>query len=121
MGSPSQTERPLISNPNHPDHRLYQQAVSNLEQLGPSGGFASREALEKAAAAVAADAKASGLSDITHVSRTQGPNGQGFLVAVQGDPTNPAQMLLTTTRELLKISKDATDADVAVPAGLKAK
>jgi peptidoglycan hydrolase-like protein with peptidoglycan-binding domain len=87
---PSQTDRPLISNPNHPDHRLYQQAVSNLEQLGPSGGFASREALEKAAAAVAADAKASGLSDITHVSRTQGSNGQGFLVAVQGDPTNPA-------------------------------
>lgn len=87
---PSQTERPLISNPNHPDHRLYQQAVSNLEQLGPSGGFASRETLEKAAAALAADAKASGLSDITHVSRTQGPNGQGFLVAVQGDPTNPA-------------------------------
>lgn len=90
QSQPSQTERPLISNPNHPDHRLYQQAVSNLEQLGPSGGFASREALEKAAAAVAADAKASGLSDITHVSRTQGPNGQGFLVAVQGDPTNPA-------------------------------
>ena len=87
---PTQTERPVISNPNHPDHRLYQQAVSNLEQLGPSGGFASREALEKAAAAVAADAKASGLSDITHVSRTQAPNGQGFLVAVQGDPTNPA-------------------------------
>ncbi len=87
---PSQTDRPLISNPNHPDHRLYQQAVSNLEQLGPSGGFASRETLEKAAAALAADAKASGLSDITHVSRTQGPNGQGFLVAVQGDPTNPA-------------------------------
>jgi peptidoglycan hydrolase-like protein with peptidoglycan-binding domain len=90
LPQPSQTDRPLISNPNHPDHRLYQQAVSNLEQLGPSGGFASREALEKAAAAVAADAKASGLSDITHVSRTQGSNGQGFLVAVQGDPTNPA-------------------------------
>jgi hypothetical protein len=38
-----------------------------------------------------------------------------------GDPTEPRQMLLTTTRELLKVSKDATDADVAVPAGLKAK
>lgn len=88
--APTQSERPLMSNPNHPDHRLYQQALSNLEQLGPSGGFQSREAMEKAAAAVAADAKASGLSDITHVSRTQGPNGQGFLVAVQGDPTNPA-------------------------------
>ena len=38
-----------------------------------------------------------------------------------GDPSNPAQMLLTTTRELLKISSEVTDADVAIPAGLKAK
>ena len=87
---PSQTDRPLISNPNHPDNRLYQQAVSNLEQLGPSGGFKSREELEKAAAAVAVDAKATGLTDINHISRTSGANGQNFLVAVQGDPTNAA-------------------------------
>ena len=85
-----QTDRPLISNPNHPDNRLYQQAVSNLEQLGPSGGFTSREALEGAAAAVAADAKATGLQSIDHISRTSAPGGQNFLVAVQGDPTSPA-------------------------------
>ena len=82
--------KPLLSDARHPDHRMYQQAVSNLEQLGPRGGFASREALEKAAAAVTADAKASGLNDISHISRTQAPNGQSYLVAVQGDPTSPA-------------------------------
>ncbi len=84
----TQSDKPLISNPNHPDNRLYQQAVSNLEQLGPSGGFKSREELEKAAAAVAVDAKASGLGEINHISRTTAPSGQNFLVAVQGDPTN---------------------------------
>ena len=87
---PTQTDKPLISNPNHPDNKLYQQAVSNLEQLGPSGGFKSREDLEKAAASVAADAKATGLQSIDHISKTSGQNGQTYLVAVQGDPTNPA-------------------------------
>ncbi len=87
---PTQTDKPLMSNPNHPDNKLYQQAVSNLEQLGPSGGFKSREDLEKAAAAVAADAKATGLKEIDHVSKTNAPNGQSYLVAVQGDPTSPA-------------------------------
>jgi len=87
---PAQTDKPLISNPNHPDNKLYQQAVSNLEQLGPSAGFASRQDLEKAAAAVAVDAKTSGLQDINHISRTTGANGQNFLVAVQGDPTSAA-------------------------------
>ena len=85
---PTQNDKPLISNPNHPDNRLYQQAVSNLEQLGPSGNFKSREELEKAAAAVAVDAKASGLGEINHISRTTAPNGQNFLVAVQGAPTS---------------------------------
>lgn len=87
---PAQTDKPLISNPSHPDNKLYQQAVSNLEQLGPSAGFASRQDLEKAAAAVAVDAKTTGLQDINHISRTTGANGQTFLVAVQGDPTSAA-------------------------------
>lgn len=87
---PAQTDKPLISDPNHPDNRLYRQALSNLEQLGPGGGFRSREDLEKAAAAVAVDAKATGLKEIDHISRTVAPNGQSYLVAVQGDPTNPA-------------------------------
>ena len=87
---PTQNDKPLISSPNHPDNSLYQQALSNLEQLGPSGGFKSKEEMEKAAASVAADAKATGLQDINHVSRTTAANGQTFLVAVQGDPTNAA-------------------------------
>ncbi len=87
---PAQSDKPLMSNPNHPDNKLYQQAVSNLEQLGPSAGFKSRDDLEKAAAAVTADAKATGLKEIDHISKTNAPNGQTYLVAVQGDPTSPA-------------------------------
>ncbi|MBN8212230.1 MAG: peptidoglycan-binding protein [Xanthomonadales bacterium] len=87
---PTQNDKPLISNPNHPDNKLYQQALSNLEQLGPGGGFKSREDMEKAAASVAADAKATGLQSIDHISKTSAPNGQNYLVAVQGDPTSAA-------------------------------
>ncbi|MFZ2752809.1 MAG: peptidoglycan-binding protein [Lysobacteraceae bacterium] len=87
---PTQNDKPMMSNPNHPDNKLYQQALSNLEQLGPSGGFKSREDMEKAAAAVAADAKATGLQSIDHISKTSAPNGQNYLVAVQGDPTSVA-------------------------------
>ncbi len=86
----AQNDKSLISSPDYPDkalHKLYNQAVSNLEQLGPSGGFKSREDLEKAAAAVAVDAKATGLKEIDHISKTATPSGQVLLVAVQGDPT----------------------------------
>jgi peptidoglycan hydrolase-like protein with peptidoglycan-binding domain len=88
--APTQADKPNIANPNHPDHKLYQQAMSNLEQLGPSGGFKSRDELVNAAASVAADAKASGLGEISHVSRTTTAGGQALLVAVEGDPRNPA-------------------------------
>jgi peptidoglycan hydrolase-like protein with peptidoglycan-binding domain len=85
-----QGNKPTIADPSHPDHRLYAQALSNLEQLGPSGGFKSREEMERAAAAVAADAKATGLSEINHISRATTQSGQTVLIAVQGDPTSPA-------------------------------
>ena len=39
---------------------------------------------------MAADAKATGLQSVDHISRTTAPNGQVYLVAVQGDPTSPA-------------------------------
>ena len=87
------TYKQLITSPDYPDkklHDMYRQAVSNLEQLGPSGGFKSRQQLENAAAAVAVDARATGLSEINHISKTTGPSGQVFLVAVQGNPASAA-------------------------------
>ena len=88
---PSQTDKPSMADPRHPDNAMYRQALANLEQLGPGGGFKSREELERAAAAVTADARASGLSAIDHIARTNAASGnQTLLVAVQGDPTSPA-------------------------------
>ncbi|MGN6151777.1 MAG: XVIPCD domain-containing protein [Lysobacteraceae bacterium] len=86
----TQTDRPSMADPKNPDNALYRQALSNLEQLGPGGGFQSREQMERAAASVAADARASGLTSIDHISKTSTPNGQTLLVAVEGNPMNPA-------------------------------
>ncbi len=88
---PSQTDKPSMADPRHPDNAMYRQALANLEQLGPGGGFKSREEMERAAAAVTADARASGLSAIDHIAKTNAASGnQTLLVAVQGDPTSPA-------------------------------
>jgi hypothetical protein len=38
-----------------------------------------------------------------------------------GDPADPRSMLLTSTHELLRVSRDATAADVALPAGFRPK
>ncbi len=83
----SAPQTPRIDQAGHPDNRLYTQAVSNLEQMGPNGGFDSRDQMERAAAALAADAKLTGLTQIDHVARSS--NGEG-LIAVQGsDPWAP--------------------------------
>ena len=88
---PSQADKPSMADPKHPDNAMYRQALANLEQLGPGGGFKSRDELERAAAAVTADARASGLTSIDHIAKTNAASGnQALLVAVQGDPTNPA-------------------------------
>ncbi len=88
---PSQADKPSMADPKHPDNAMYRQALANLEQLGPGGGFKSRDELERAAAAVTADARASGLTSIDHIAKTNAASGnQTLLVAVQGDPANPA-------------------------------
>jgi hypothetical protein len=53
------------------------------------------------------------------------PSGLGGLLAKklmkQGNPSDPRSMLMTSTTEVLKVTPDATAADVAVPAGFKLK
>ncbi|GAA4805116.1 peptidoglycan-binding protein [Lysobacter hankyongensis] len=80
-------QSPKLSNPNHPDNALYQQAMKGLEQM-PAGTFKNAQERENAAATIAFEAKVSGLSQIDHVKA--GGNNAGFF-AVQGgleDPTN---------------------------------
>ncbi|MCC4620819.1 peptidoglycan-binding protein [Xanthomonas cassavae CFBP 4642] len=77
---------PLLSERTNPDHPLYNQAVSKLEQLGPNA-FADRRALENAAGSLAFEAKASGLQRIDAVMQSKDGTG---LFAVQGQPSDPA-------------------------------
>ncbi|MFT4197936.1 MAG: M23 family metallopeptidase [Pseudoxanthomonas sp.] len=66
-------------------HPLYVQALERLGDLGPNGGFASREQFERAAAATAYEAQLAGLARIDRVVASR--NGQG-LFAVQDNPGN---------------------------------
>ena len=53
------------------------------------------------------------------------PTGLGGLLAKklmkQGNPSDPRSVLMTSTTELIKLTPDATAADVALPAGYKPK
>lgn len=83
------TPRPL-TDPAHAGHGLFRQATTQLESLGAAGGFASRQELEQAAAAIAAAAHTAGLRELSYLGRTHAPDGRSWLVAVQGDPGDPA-------------------------------
>lgn len=74
---------PLLSDPAHRDNAMYQQAVTGLEKLG---GFKNHQEIERAAAALTYDARATGLTRIDAV--VSNTNGNG-LFAVQGQPSDP--------------------------------
>lgn len=71
----------------HPDHALFRQALGHLDS---AGAYPDAVARERAAVAMAAHARASGLDEIAYLGRSTAPDGRVFLVAVQGDPANPA-------------------------------
>ncbi|MEA5122773.1 XVIPCD domain-containing protein [Xanthomonas floridensis] len=85
---------PLLSEKTNPDHPLYNQAVSKLEQLGPNA-FADRRALENAAGSLAFEAKVSGLQRIDAVMQSKDGTG---LFAVQGQPSDPAHQRIYTDK-----------------------
>ncbi len=79
-------QSPLLSNPNHPDHKLYQQALAGIEKLPPNS-FSNDLERQNAAASIAFEAKVSGLKQIDNVVLSS--NGSG-LFAVQGAMNDPA-------------------------------
>jgi len=79
-------QAPLLSHPRHPDHALYQQALSGIEKL-PANTFKNEQERQNAAASVAMEAKVSGLSRVDTVALST--NGSG-LFAVQGAMSDPA-------------------------------
>ncbi|MFO3705581.1 XVIPCD domain-containing protein [Xanthomonas codiaei] len=85
---------PLLSEKTNPDNLLYNQAVSKLEQLGPTA-FANRRALENAAGSLAFEAKVGGLQRIDAVMQSKDGTG---LFAVQGQPSDPAHQRIYTDK-----------------------
>ena len=84
---PTATGGPLLSDPTHPDHGLYEQALKGVEKLGAAAGFKDQAERERAAATLTYEAKVSGMSKIDHVV----PNASGTgLFAVQGALNDPA-------------------------------
>ncbi len=71
----------------HPDHALFRQALGHLDS---AGAYPDAVVRERAAVAMAAHARASDLDEIAFLGRSTAPDGRVFLVAVQGDPANPA-------------------------------
>jgi murein DD-endopeptidase MepM/ murein hydrolase activator NlpD len=78
-------QSPLLSNPGHPDHALYKQALIGLEKL-PANTFRNEQERQNAAASVAFEAKVTGLTKIDNVALST--NGSG-LFAVQGAMNDP--------------------------------
>lgn len=79
-------QSPLLSNPAHPDHALYRQALTGMEKL-PTGTFRNEQERQNAAASVVFEAKVSGMNRIDNVALST--NGSG-LFAVQGAMNDPA-------------------------------
>lgn len=79
-------QSPLLSSPNHPDHRLYQQALAGIEKLPPNS-FQNDLERQNAAASMVFEAKVSGLRQIDNVVLSNNGNG---LFAIQGAMNDPA-------------------------------
>lgn len=87
-------QAPLLSNPSHPDHALYRQALRGIEQL-PAATFRNEGERSNAAATLAFEARVSGASRIDHVVLSQRGDG---LFAVQGELGNPAHLRVYVDR-----------------------
>lgn len=83
----TRTVAPSARDAAHPDHALFRQALGHLDR---AGAYPDATVRERAAVAMAAHARASGLDEIAYLGRSTAPDGRVFLVAVQGDPANPA-------------------------------
>ncbi|MFZ5637442.1 MAG: XVIPCD domain-containing protein [Pseudomonadota bacterium] len=104
-------ETPLLTDPKHPDHALYEQALSQLRQPGLCDRFNSQAQMARAAAAIAAEAKEAGLRRIDDV--VVGTDG-GKFIAIEGpNPYAPeARRAAVDYREALTQSVEQSTAKV---------
>lgn len=85
---------PLLSEQTHPDNPLFQQAKSGLKELHGSS-LRNEPELDRVAAAVTLTARQDGITRIDHVMmNTRGDS----VIAVQGDPMDPAKRFVAVDR-----------------------
>lgn len=85
---------PLLSEQTHPDNPLFLQAKSGLKELHGSS-LRNEAELDRVAAAVTSTARQGGITRIDHVMmNTRGDS----MIAVQGDPMDPAKRFVAVDR-----------------------
>jgi hypothetical protein len=85
---------PLLSERTHPDHAFFLEAQSAMKRL-PLGTFHGNGEFDRAAAALASEAKRAGLTQIDHVMMsTQGDR----LIAVQGNLQDPGRHVISVDK-----------------------
>lgn len=81
----------LLSDPAHPDNKMYGEALQGIAKLDPTKtSFANEQEKQNAAAALVYEAKRNGMAQIDHVTTSK--DGQ-TLFAVQGALSDPAQII----------------------------
>ncbi|MGO1069115.1 XVIPCD domain-containing protein [Lysobacter sp. CA199] len=87
---------PSLADPNNRDHAMYNQALTGLEKLGPNGGFANREQMERAAATLTYESRVHGMTQIDHVVPNADRSGY---FAVQGGLTDPGHQRVLANKD----------------------
>lgn len=80
-------QAPQLSDAKHPNHGMYEDALKQLEKLGPNAGLKNAEERQRAAASITYEARVGGLDKINHI--VPNASGTGYF-AVQGELGDPA-------------------------------
>ena len=98
-------QAPLLSNPNHPNHALYQQALAGIEKLPPNS-FRNDQERQNAAAMLASEAKA---GDIKHIDQVLlSTNGAGLFAVQDPDKEYRSRVYVDKAQAVLQPIEQST-------------
>ena len=86
--------KPLLNDPRHPDHKLYEQALAGVHKLDAQHGRSSDERSERLAAALTTAARTHGMSSIDHVVTDKEAS---HVYAIQGQLNSPLKQVTSVS------------------------
>jgi len=98
-------QTPLLSDPSHPDHALYRQALNGIEKLPPNG-FRNDQEQQNAAATLAFQAKANDFKRIDQVVLST--NGTGLFAVQDPDKEYRGRVYVDKTQAALQPIEQST-------------